>query len=199
MPRRHRRLFPAFFTSLAMAKGPCEDYFGPVDQHGLATTVLDPDVKLGFPYGTLSKVHHAGPGTICAPPGPPNGCHRYYVANYAPKQCPSACPLVDGSAKELAGQLDTSNAFDRATGILSSCAACVESVKMVCWGAPADEPVKCACPGAEWMSAAHTEPTAATSFSSPLVLLLVVAAAAAGYMMRRLTATRATYQQHQAI
>ena len=57
--------------SMAQGKGPCTDYFGPVDVGGTVTTVLDPDVPSGFPTGRLGKVHHSGPDSVCLPPGPP--------------------------------------------------------------------------------------------------------------------------------
>lgn len=84
-------------------------------------------------------------------PGPPEGCHRYIVVEYAIASCPASCPLVDGSAKSLAGRKDPDENFDRANGVLKACKACAVGAKLACWHAPASEPVKCACPGADWM------------------------------------------------
>lgn len=103
--------------------------------------------SLGFPFGNQTFVHHSGPGSVCKPPGPPVGCHRYYVATYS-DACTSSCPLVTGAAKSLAGNMDTTGAFDRASGVLKGCFDCLKSVEIHCWAAPADEPVSCVCPGA---------------------------------------------------
>ena len=136
---------------LGEKKGPCTDYFGSdVDSSsttGTLWTVADVDVHAGFPFGNETFIHHAGPHSVCYAPGPPAGCHRYYVAQYDAATCDAACPLVNGKAAALAGTLDTTGAFDRAAGVLKGCFDCVLSVKVSCWGAPADAPVACACPG----------------------------------------------------
>jgi hypothetical protein len=137
---------------LGEEKGPCTDYFGSsVDSTGTSGTlwtVVDVDVHDGFPFGKETFVHHAGPHSRCIPPGPPAGCHRYYVAQYDSQRCdPVSCPLANGNAAALAGTLDTAGAFDRAAGVLKGCFACVKSVEVSCWGAPTDAPVACACPG----------------------------------------------------
>ena len=131
-------------------KGPCTDYFGPVDQDGNLTTVVDPDVMEGFPFATKTFVHHVGPNSVCLSPGPPEGCHRYYIVSYEATKCPSDCPLVDGTGAKLAGKMDTSGLFDRANGMLLSCAACATGASIACWHAPANAPVHCACPGSDW-------------------------------------------------
>jgi hypothetical protein len=127
------------------AKGPCETYFGPMDAAGNVTTVVDPDVTEGFPFAYKTFVHHSGPGSVCYSPGPPNGCHRYYIVQY--RDCNLPCPLADGSAAKYAGALDTDGHFDRANGVLLACAGCARSVEIQCFHAPASEPVRCACPG----------------------------------------------------
>ena len=129
----------------ASAKGPCTDYFGPVDVGTNMTTVADTDVTEGFPFASKTFIHHTGPGSVCLSPGPPQGCHRYYVATYS--GCTAGCPLADGTAKDLAGNIDTNGVFDRANGILQGCASCVKDVQLKCFGAPASDPVPCACPG----------------------------------------------------
>lgn len=126
-------------------KLPCEHYFGPVDVGGNITTVVDPDVTEGFPFSFKTFVHHAGPTSECHAPGPPAGCHRYYVVTY--RKCSQPCPLADGSAARLVGTIDTAELFDRANGILKACAACAVSASITCWHAPAADPVRCVCPG----------------------------------------------------
>lgn len=134
-------------TKARAGKGPCTDYFDIEDGQGNYTTVVDPDITAGL-MSTMFKtfIHHSGPGSACKSPGPPSGCHRYYVVKYT--NCSAGCPLTDGSAQGLAGNIDDTDAFDRANGMLKACAACATSVNIECYGAPADEPVKCACPGA---------------------------------------------------
>ena len=147
-------LRPVMLTTLlfgaAAAKGPCTDYFGPVDATPNVTTVIDPDVTQGFPFAFDTFVHHSGPGSACFAPGPPAGCHRYYVVDYDLASCSATCPLADGSAKSLAGKKDTEGNFDRANGVLKACKECAVGAKMACYQAPSSEPVKCACPGADW-------------------------------------------------
>lgn len=109
--------------------------------------MLDPDVTEGFPHGFLSFVHHAGPGSVCIPPGPPVGCHRYFVVTYS-DGCDPFCPLVTGEAAALAGKRDLAGNFDRGNGVLLACRDCVKGVSVTCWAAPALEPVQCSCPGA---------------------------------------------------
>jgi rubredoxin len=132
-------------------KGPCTDYFGPdVDSNattGTLWTVADTDVHEGFPFGNETFVHHSGPHSECFSPGPPKGCHRYYVASYEASKCGASCPLVGGGARGLAGNIDTKGAFDRASGVLKGCFDCLLAVKIACYAAPADAPVSCTCPG----------------------------------------------------
>ena len=64
----------------------------------------------------------------------------------------------------MAGNLDKAGNFDRATGILISCASCVTDVQIKCFNAPADEPVKCACPGSS-----PSPPVANALLTDPLV------------------------------
>jgi NADPH2:quinone reductase len=131
----------------AVAKGPCTDYFGPVDSSGF-TTVVDPDITAGLMSTQFETfIHHSGPSSKCLSPGPPSGCHRYYVVHYS--GCNSSCPLTDGSAASLAGNRDTGGVFDRGNGMLKSCGACAKEVQVKCYGAPADAPVKCPCPGSD--------------------------------------------------
>ena len=142
---------PALPASFA-EKGPCSQYFG-ADVNSAATsgvlyTVADTDVHDGFPFGDATFIHHSGPGSACKAPGPPKGCHRYYVASYESARCASSCPLIDGRAKALAGTMDTGGAFDRSAGVLRGCAGCVTSVAIRCWAAPGSNPVPCRCPGA---------------------------------------------------
>ena len=139
--------------SQVSAKGPCTDYFGPVDAGGNFTTVVDPDITTGLMSTSFETfIHHSGPSSKCLSPGPPGGCHRYYVVHYS--GCDASCPLTDGTAAALAGNRDTGGVFDRANGMLKSCGACATEVKIECYGAPADDPVKCACPGSDWKGAA---------------------------------------------
>ena len=134
------------------AKGPCTDYFGKdVDSNattGTLWTVSDVDVHAGFPTGNETFIHHSGPHSECHSPGPPAGCHRYYVASYDASKCTSTCPLLNGKAQALAGTIDTTGAFDRAAGVLKGCFECLADVKVTCWGAPSTSPVACKCPGA---------------------------------------------------
>eukprot|EP01043_Picozoa_sp_COSAG02_P063633 COSAG02_NODE_9075_length_2341_cov_2.347904_2_plen_95_part_00 len=76
-----------------------------------------------------------------------DGDSRYYVASYAAARCTPKCRLVGGRAEGLAGTLDATGAFDRASGVLKGCLDCLIGVEISCWGAPADEPVACKCPG----------------------------------------------------
>ena len=127
--------------------GTCDQYFG---EHSEPFTVFDPDGQSGFPStdGKFAAfIHHAGPGTDCGRPGPPAGCHRYYVVEYA--DCDTAtCPIASfGGGANLTFTHDPTGAFDRATGILRACVGCVTSVRLSCWHAPASDPVPCACPG----------------------------------------------------
>lgn len=134
------------------AKGPCTDYFGKDvnsnETAGTLWTVADVDVHVGFPKGNETFIHHSGPKSECHSPGPPAGCHRYYVASYEAAKCSTTCPLLNGQAHGLAGTIDTTGAFDRAAGVLRGCFECLTDVKVTCWGAPADAPVACTCPGA---------------------------------------------------
>eukprot|EP01052_Picozoa_sp_SAG31_P038525 SAG31_NODE_5168_length_2702_cov_2.425663_1_plen_355_part_00 len=134
------------------AKGPCTQYFGEdVDSNSTTETlwtVADVDVHAGFPIGNETFIHHSGPNSECHSPGPPAGCHRYYVASYDAARCASTCPLLDGHAKSLAGSIDVDGVFDRAAGVLKGCFDCVIDVQVTCWGAPADMPRACRCPGA---------------------------------------------------
>ena len=132
-------------------KGACTAYFGKdVDSNattGTLWTVADVDVHMGFPFGNETFIHHSGPGSECHSPGPPAGCHRYYVASYEASKCTASCPLMNGNARGLAGNIDSTAAFDRAAGVLKGCFECLKHVEVSCWGAPADNPVKCKCPG----------------------------------------------------
>merc|ERR1712226_954629 len=81
--------FCALLAVVAQASYPppkiqkCTEYFGSdtSDQNKLIT-VIDADVpslfcglaKLKAP---CTSVHRSGPGTKCAPPSPPDKCHRY--------------------------------------------------------------------------------------------------------------------------
>jgi len=110
--------------------------------------VADVDVHAGFPFGNETYMHHTGPGSACVAPGPPAGCHRYYVAQYDAAKCTPPC-VLHGGAKALAGNMDKAGAdaaFDRASGVLKTCFGCLKSVAISCWAAPADAPVKCPCP-----------------------------------------------------
>ena len=133
------------------AKGPCEDYFGKGvgsnSTEGLLWTVADTDVHAGFPFGNETFIHHSGPDSLCISPGPPAGCHRYYVASYAADRCTEECRLLGGRAERLAGTIDAAGAFDRGSGVLNGCMGCLTAVKISCWGAPADAPRPCPCPG----------------------------------------------------
>ena len=148
-----RSLLLLLSLGTADGKGPCQNYFGTAVTTGV-TTVVDPDITAGFPSTMGTFVHHVGdPSTLCVSPGPPGGCHRYYVASYDMKACPASCPLKAGSGAPVAGKLDVNDAFDRANGLLKECAACAKNVTIACWHAPADEPVRCSCPGSEWRAA----------------------------------------------
>mmetsp|Transcript_56537 Transcript_56537/g.93434 ORF Transcript_56537/g.93434 Transcript_56537/m.93434 type:complete len:151 (-) Transcript_56537:238-690(-) len=145
-------LYATFALSCADAearkrKGPCADYFDIQENGANFTTVVDPDITEGL-MSTMFRtfIHHSGPGSKCLSPGPPSGCHRYYVVHYA--NCAASCPLTDGSAAGLAGSVDVDR-FDRGNGMLKACASCVTSVSIACYGAPASAPVKCACPGSQ--------------------------------------------------
>jgi hypothetical protein len=171
------------FADVGEAKGPCEDYFGPMDSAGNLTTVVDPDVTEGFPFAYSTFVHHSGPGSVCFSPGPPKGCHRYYVVQY--RNCDLPCPLADGSASKYAGARDDDGRFDRANGILRACAACATSVEIQCFHAPASEPVRCACPGAPAASPSSllvgVQRAASHADMSPIVVVVGVLGAAMGY------------------
>lgn len=145
----------------ASGKGPCQKYFGNEVLSG-ATTVLDPDVHEGFPFGFESFIHHVGKGSVCISPGPPQGCHRYYVVSYDSTACPASCPLINGQGPSMAGKIDANHSFDRANGILKACAACAKNVTIACWHAPASEPVRCSCPGSRWtaLSVPRVQPSA---------------------------------------
>ena len=52
------------------------------------------------------------------------------------------------AAAKFAGAIDAQGMFDRGTGVLHGCLNCLESVRIVCWAAPAADPVSCECPGA---------------------------------------------------
>jgi hypothetical protein len=133
-------------------KGLCTQYFGAdvnsTSTSGVLYTVADTDVHDGFPFGDATFIHHSGPGSLCKAPGPPKGCHRYYVASYESARCASSCQLINGRAKKLAGTMDTGGAFDRSAGVLKGCEGCVQSVAIRCWAAPSSNPVPCRCPGA---------------------------------------------------
>ena len=172
------------------AKGPCQDYFGPMDDAGNLTTVVDPDVTQGFPFAYKTFVHHTGPSSQCLSPGPPLGCHRYYVVQY--RGCALPCPLADGSAARYAGAIDKDGHFDRANGVLKSCAACARSVDIQCFQAPASEPTRCSCPGSTQVSV----PMAMKSFafekvewrqasSSTTIIMVGVLAAIVGFWAGR--------------
>ena len=45
-----------------------------------------------------------------------------------------------------AGTIDTEGLFDRDTGVLNECADAVTRAEVVCYQAPADNPVQCLCP-----------------------------------------------------
>ena len=96
-------------------------------------------------------IHHSGPGSQCISPGPPSGCHRYYVVHYASSKCYATCPLINGKAASLAGNVDSDGVFDRANGMLKACGSCAEKVTIACYKSPATDPIKCACPGSDWL------------------------------------------------
>ena len=148
----------AFVAALATIFGdyrPCARYFGPLEAHtwnsSTLTTIVDVDVFVGFPRGDQTFVHHAGPTSACVRPTPPVGCHRYYVAQYV--GCTAPCALSTGNVTALAGRMDTTGAFDRANGVLQSCASCLHGVSLYCLGPSSplpeyrDQPISCACPG----------------------------------------------------
>lgn len=62
----------------AAAKGPCTDYFGPVDVSPNVTTIVDPDVTQGFPFAFDTFVHHAGPGSECYVCRPTNSARQLH-------------------------------------------------------------------------------------------------------------------------
>lgn len=162
-------------------RGPCADYFGAAVQNpAVLSTVIDPDVTKGFPFGHETFVHYSGPRSRCIAPSPPQGCHRYFVASYgSPQSCAATepgCALIgtDGAAA-LAGNMDTDGLFDRGTGVLKSCAACLQGVTIHCWQAPADEPVACGCPGTV-AAVAGTAPSAAAVAGATVAACVVVAA-----------------------
>ena len=133
----------------------CGHYFGRSEAQtwnsSVFTTIVDVDVFVGFPRGEQTFVHHAGPTSVCIQPSPPTGCHRYYVAQYT--GCMAPCALSTGDATALAGRMDSSGAFDRANGVLRSCASCLQQVSLYCLGPSSplpqyrNHPIACACPG----------------------------------------------------
>ena len=145
----------ALTTTVLGQNEPCAQYFGRSEAQAwnssVFTTIVDVDVFVGFPRGDQTFVHHAGPTSVCIQPSPPTGCHRYYVAHYT--GCTAPCALTTGDATELAGRMDDTGAFDRANGVLRSCASCLQQVSLYCLGPSSplpqyrNHPITCACPG----------------------------------------------------
>lgn len=134
--------FCALFAVVVQAKYPppkiqkCTEYFGSdtTDQNKLIT-VIDADVpslfcglaKLKAP---CTFVHRSGPGAKCAPPTPPDKCHRYRKITYKKGTC---AKLTDAKVQKLAGTLDVKGEFDASTGIIKGCENDVEETKMMCY------------------------------------------------------------------
>ena len=182
---------------LADAKGSCANYFGgAVQDPTVLTTVIDPDVFSGFPFGNLTFIHHSGPDSQCISPGPPRGCHRYFVASYGTaRSCEAVapgCALVGADrAAALAGTMDGADLFDRGTGVLKSCAACLQGVDVRCWHAPATEPVRCNCPGTA-TAVEDTAPSTAAVVGATVAACAALAGVFSAASKRRAAAARGT-------
>ena len=58
---------------------------------------------------------------------------------------------MKASAKSRVAVLHSPSSVNRCViQVLKQCAACVKSVELMCWHAPATLPVPCLCPGAQW-------------------------------------------------
>jgi len=141
-------------------KGLCSAFFGKVGISGV-TTVVDPDVGLtattaGYCMGSglgmdengdsnlepCTYVHHADGATDgdCHPPGPPDGCHRYYKVTY------SSC---DELRNYGTNRIDAKHQFNE-QGVFKACASKVVSSSMSCCGPHpvfgGESPQQCTCP-----------------------------------------------------
>ncbi|GAB5360952.1 hypothetical protein AAMO2058_000672500 [Amorphochlora amoebiformis] len=123
-------------------KGDCESFFGALNSTDMLITVSDVDVFDGFPYANETFVHYAGPGSECISPAPPKGCHRYYRVTYSP----DCLAISSGLLRPLSGTIDTQEIIDRASGVIKGCGEHVINWSQFCYGAPAEDPIKCNCP-----------------------------------------------------
>eukprot|EP01062_Namystynia_karyoxenos_P041019 TRINITY_DN29833_c0_g1_i1.p1 TRINITY_DN29833_c0_g1~~TRINITY_DN29833_c0_g1_i1.p1 ORF type:complete len:213 (+),score=56.81 TRINITY_DN29833_c0_g1_i1:60-641(+) len=136
---------PAWAAGDGVTKQLCQHYFG----HGVNSTerlitVVDVDVRDGYPLGNMTMVHHSGPYSACYSPGPPSGCHRYIRVEYA--RCPALSDGPGGAHVGWAGALDARGRFSRASGALRACEGAVAARAVTCWGPPGGQPRPCNCP-----------------------------------------------------
>ena len=147
----------AALAVLAVAKGPCSDYFGngtdAIRAH-VAVTVIDPDVDITecAPMNLTAPctiVHYSGDNSTCASPAPPGGappvCHRYLRVFYSKTLCPQLAGAY-GPHVHWSPHFDTEGRFDPTTGVLKECSNAVLQSDVSCWAPPAEEPQQCECP-----------------------------------------------------
>lgn len=113
----------------------CTHYFGSqTNAKDKLVSVVDPDVagdvggifcRGAHKQAPCTFVHKAGPTSKCAPPTPPDKCHRYMKVTY------SKCDALD---TDLAGGIDTKDVFDTSDGVFKQCRGHVEKKEEVCFG-----------------------------------------------------------------
>jgi len=136
---------PPWASNDGVTKPYCQHYFGAdTNRTGLLITVVDLDVRTGYPLGQNTMVHHSGPYSRCFSPGPPFGVHRYVKTYYS--RCAALQDGPDGAHVSWTGNSDTEGRFSRTTGVLLQCAGHVVGREVTCWMPPASAPVQVDCP-----------------------------------------------------